>query len=321
MTEQPRKVVITDYSFPSIDIERRLLEPMGAIVEGRQCKTEEDVEKAVAGADVVMTQFAKVGASAIRAMHPRATIVRYGVGVDNVDVQAAADAGVSVANVPDYCIDEVADHTVALLLGLLRRIPALHASVARGEWNAIEVAKPLRPFRDSVVGLLGTGRIGTAVLQRLRPFGFSFVAYDPFLSPDAAEELGVQALGIEDVLARADAVTLHAPLTAETHHLMDARRLALMKPEAVLVNTARGGLIDNAALEASLTAGRPAAAALDVFEHEPLPSSSGLRSLSNLVMTPHAAWYSDSALTTLQRLAAEEAARALRGDTLRCRVA
>lgn len=321
MAGQPRKVVVTDYSFPSIDIERGVLEPLGATVEGHQCKTEDEVEEIVAGAHVVMTQFAKVGARAIGAMRPGGVIVRYGVGVDNVDLDAAVASGIAVANVPDYCVDEVADHTAALLLGLLRRVPALHASVLRGEWDAIRVAKPLRPFRDSVVGLIGTGRIGSAVLQRLRPFGFSFVAFDPFLGSDAAEKLGVQAVSLEDVLTRADAVTLHVPLTTETHHFMDARRLALMKPEAVLVNTARGALIDNAALEAGLKAGRPAAAALDVFEHEPLPLPSGLRNLPNLVMTPHAAWYSDSALPRLQRLAAEEAARALAGDALRCRVA
>ena len=159
------------------------------------------------------------------------------------------------------------------------------------------------------------------MLQRLRPFGFTFLAFDPFLSLTGAEELGVQLLTLEEVLAEADAVTLHVPLTAETHHLIDSRRLGLMKAGAVLVNTARGALVDGAALEAGLKAGRPAAAALDVFEQEPLPQASGLRRLPNLVMTPHAAWYSDSALATLQRLAAEEAARALRGQSLRCRVA
>lgn len=320
MRDHPWKVVITDYSFPSIEIERGVLEPLGATVDGFQCKTESEVEAAVAGAHVVLTQFATVGAAAIRAMRPGGAIVRYGVGVDNVDLDAAASAGIAVANVPDYCVDEVADHTVALLLGLLRRVHALHASVLRGEWDAIGVAKPLKPFRDSSVGLVGIGRIGRAVVHRLRPFGFTFLAFDPFLGAAGADELGVTLLSLEELLPRADALTLHVPLTPDTHHLIDARGLRAMKPDAVLVNTARGGLVDNAALEAALRQGRPAAAALDVFEQEPLPESSGLRSLPNLVMTPHAAWYSDAALTKLQELAAEEGARALRGEALRCRV-
>ncbi len=313
-------VPVTDATFLNLDPERAVLEPLGATVAPHQCRNEDEVAAATAGARVVLAQFAPVTRRVLAGLAPGATVVRYGIGVDNIDLDAARELGVAVANVPDYCIDEVADHTVAMLLMLLRKLPALEAELRGGGWGGIAVARPMPALRRTTVGFLGLGRIGRAVLERLRPFGCSFLAHDPALSAADAAALGVTLADLATVLREADALTLHLPLTAQTRHLLDAERLALMKPSAVVVNTARGGLIDVEALVAALAAGTLGGAALDVFEQEPLPADSPLRGAPRLALTPHMSWYSDEAMGRLQTLAAEEAARALRGEPLRCPV-
>lgn len=314
-------IPITDYTFPSLEPERAVLEPLGAQVAGHQCRTEEDVLAAVAGSRVVIAQFAPITRRVLASLAAGAAVVRYGIGVDNIDLEAARELGVAVANVPDYCIDEVADHTVMLLLALLRKLPALEHELRSGGWGGIAVARPLPALRNITVGLFGLGRIGRAVLARLKPFGCRFVGYDPALSGAAAAELDVELLDRAEVLRRADALTLHLPLTSQTQHMIDAAALELMKPNAVIVNTARGGLIDADALAAALHAGQIGGAGLDVFSVEPLPADSPLRNTPRLILTPHMSWYSDEAIVRLQTMAAEEAARALRGEPLRCPIA
>src|SRR5829696_4374783 len=318
MNGSQARVVITDYTFPSLDIEHEVLSPLEAAIEAHQCQDEDEVVAVVRGANVVMAQFAPIGRRAIEALSKDATIVRYGVGVDNIDLQAARELGVAVAYVPDYCVDEVADHTVALLLALLRKIKVFDQGVRSGRWDPVGLAKPLPPFGGSTIGFVGLGRIGRAVLDRLRPFGFSFTVYDPFLSSEEAEELNVDLVDLQPLLMEVDGLSLHVPLTPQTRHLLNEKRLGLMKPTAVVVNTARGGLIDADALAQALRTGKLGAAALDVFEDEPLPTASPLRDIEHIFLSPHAAWYSESSLPRLQRLAAEEAARALRDEPLRC---
>lgn len=314
------RVVVTDYDFPSLERERRVLEPLGAVLEVYQCRTEEEVVRAVQGARVVLTQYAPFGGKALAALAPEAVVIRYGIGVDTIDLDAARALGVRVANVPDYGVDEVAEHTVTLLLSLLRRVPELDRGVRAGRWDGIAMAAPVLPFSETTVGIVGAGRIGREVLRRLHALGFQLVAHDPFISQEAAAALGVPLLPLEELLGTADAVTFHLPLTDDSRHLLNRERLALMKRTAVVVNTARGGLIDTDALAAALAEGRLRGAALDVFEVEPLPEDSPLRSLDNVILTPHMAWYSDTSFPRLQRLAAEEAARALRREPLRCPV-
>jgi D-3-phosphoglycerate dehydrogenase len=312
------RVVITDYTFPTLDIEREVISSVGAVVEDYQCKSEEDVVAAVRGAKVVLAQFAPIGRPALEVLAEDATVVRYGVGVDNIDVQAAQELGISVAYVPDYCVDEVADHTAALLLALLRKVKVFDEGVRSGDWGAVGLAKPLLPLKKTIIGLVGLGRIGRAVLERLRPFGVRFIVYDPFLSLEEASELGISLTDLEPLLAESDAISLHVPLTQETTHLLDRERMSSMKSNAVVVNTARGALIDPDALAEALETGDIGGAALDVFEEEPLPPESPLRDLSNILLSPHAAWYSEDSMPRLQRLVAEEAARALQKEPLRC---
>lgn len=309
-----RSVVVTDYTFPDVSREEQAARSGGAEFAAHQCKTAEDVAQAVAGADVVAVQFAPFTEAAANAVAPGATVIRYGVGYDNIDLDATTAQGLKVGYVPDYCPDEVADHTAAAALALLRKLMPLDASVRSGEWAAVKYAKPLKPFNETVFGFFGLGRIGRAVHDRLAGFGFRFIASDPMLSDDEAAELGVEKVDAGGLLRNADIISLHAPATAETTGYFNAERLEAMQPSAMLINSARGQLIDEADLAAALKQGTIAGAALDVFAEEPLPAMSPLRDAPNLLMTPHAAWYSDAAIGRLQGLVAEDISRALRGE-------
>ena len=308
------KVVVTDYSFPALDAEEAAATAAGAEFAAHQCRSDAEVAEAVTGADVVAVQFARFGPLAARAVNPGASVIRYGVGYDNIDLEAADAAGLAVGYVPDYCADEVADHTAAAILTLLRKLVAMDRSVRAGDWAAVDVARPLKPFGETVVGFFGMGQIGSAVKARLAGFGFEFIAADPGLSADRAREAGVRLVDADTLLAEADVISLHAPGTPQTNGFFDAARLARMQPHAVLVNSARGPLIVEEDLARALEEGTIAGAALDVFHSEPLPESSPLRRAPNCLLTPHAAWYSDAAIGRLQGLMAEDITRALSGQ-------
>ena len=314
MADGTAHVVVTDIIFPTLDPERAAAEGAGASFAAHRARTDAEVAGAVAGARMVCVQFAKFGPLAAAAVAPGASVVRYGVGYDNIDLDAARGAGLRVGYVPDYCTAEVADHAATAVLTMLRKLVPLDASVRRGEWAAVANARPLPPFDRTTVGFFGLGAIGREVLARLRPFGFRFVVSDPGLSGEEAGALEVERVSPEDLLARADAITLHAPATDETTGFFDAAAFGAMKETAVLVNTARGALVNEADLAAALRSGAIGGAALDVFAAEPLPEGSPLREAPNLILTPHAAWYSDAAIGRLQSLMAEDIARALRGE-------
>lgn len=308
------KVVITDATFPDVAKEEAAAKARGASFERHACKTADEVAVAVRGADVAVVQFAPLTRAAIAGMAPGACAIRYGVGYNNFDVAALNDHGVKAAYVPDYCTAEVADHTAASILALLRKLTALDASVRKGDWAAVGIAKPLKSFSQTTIGFLGFGRIAQEVASRLAPFGFHFLAHDPYFSGQFPR---MTLTDLPGLLAGSDALALHAPATQETAGIINAANLARMKPTAVLVNTARGDLIDEAALAAALTNGALAGAALDVFQTEPLPQDSPLRGAPNLLLGPHAAWYSDVAVERLQSLVADEITRALTGQGVR----
>lgn len=308
-----KRVVITDYTFPNVDSEREAAISGGADFEAFQCKTSSEVVEAVRGADVVGVQFAPFDAEAIAVLNPNATIIRYGVGYDNIDVPAALKAGFKVGYIPDYCADEVADHTVSAILVLLRKLFPLNASVRQGEWAAVKVAKPLPPFSETKIGFFGLGQIGSAVLTRLRAFGFEFLVFDPAMDTARAKDLGVKTVSREDLLSESDLITLHAPAVEGTIGFFNAENLAKMKSTAMIVNSARGLLINENDLASALQSGALAGAALDVFHSEPLPERSPLREAPNVILTPHAAWYSEAAIGKLQSLMAEDIGRALAG--------
>ncbi|MFG2585158.1 C-terminal binding protein [Streptomyces malaysiensis] len=311
------KVVVTDQAFGGTLAERAVAERHDAEFAEFQCATEAETVAAVAGAHVVFVNLAPVTRAVLERMAPGATVIRYGVGYDNVDVRAAGELGISVANVPDYGSETVADHTVALLLSSLRKLSVYDSRIREDGWIKPPGLGTLRGFGDTTVGLIGTGRIGFSVAKRLMPFGFRIIAHDPWAPAGALTAFGIESVELDDLLSRSHAVSLHCPLTPNTHHLIDDAALARMSEGAVLINTSRGGLVDEDALVRALKSGRLSAVGLDVFSQEPLPPESPLRALDQVTLTPHSAFYSAHSVEQLQLLAAEEADRALGGRRLR----
>lgn len=321
-TENPvrKKVVVTDHPFRGLPHETAMTAAHGADFEVHSCEGEADTARAVAGADVALVGYAPITRDVLSQLAPGATVIRYGIGVDNVDVEAAQELGIAVANIPDYGVETVADHASASLLTLLRRLPIYDSLVKIEGWVAPAAASPLRGFRTVTVGLVGLGRIAQAVHHRLAPFGFTFVATDPYCPDAVFDRLGVERVTIDELAVRAHAISLHAPGTTENHHLIGRGFLARVPIGTVIVNTARGSLLDLEALAEAVRDGRVAGAALDVTDPEPLPADSALRSFPQIVLTPHAAFYDEQSIENLQRLASEEAARALTAQPLRCRI-
>ncbi|MEQ8652904.1 MAG: C-terminal binding protein [Kiloniellales bacterium] len=312
------RIVVTDHSFGNLCHEEAVARAHGLTLEVFDCSQAAETAAAVAGAGVVFANLAPVDAAALQAMAPGALLIRYGVGVDNVDLAAAKAAGVTLCNVPDYGAEEVADHALAMLLPLLRRLPKFDAAVRSGAWGATALVATLPACSEVTVGLLGFGRIAQAVVRRLRPFGFDIIACDPLVAPSLAAKAKVELVEFEALLARSHALSLHLPLIDATRHIIDARALAALPRGAVVVNVSRGGLIDEPALALALLSGQLSGAGIDVFENEPLASDSPLLSTPNTLLSPHAAFYSNKSLQNLQRLAAEEADRFLKGEALRC---
>lgn len=311
------KIVVTDHAFVDTEQERNAARRVGAHFEHFQCKTGEETTSAVRDANVAIVNFAPMGREQLEALAPNATVIRYGVGYDNVDTEAARKLGISVANVPDYGVDTVADHASALLLSLLRRLPHYTHGIRTEGWVTPAYVGPLRSFPHTTVGLLGAGRIARAVADRLHPFGFKLLAYDPYADADIAAKHDIELVEIDTLAANSQAISLHLPLTEDTHHLIDQDFLARVPEGTVIVNTSRGALVDETALAAAVSSGQIAGAGLDVFDPEPLDLESDLRGAPSVFLTPHAAFYSETSLDNLQRLAAEEAERAILGQPLR----
>jgi D-3-phosphoglycerate dehydrogenase len=306
-------VVVLDEGYDGTDIEEAVLASFGARLVERPCHGRSDaVRKAVDGAHAVLVRESPVDAGAIAAMPDCRAIVRYGVGVDNIDRAAAAARGIYVANVPDYGVEEVSDHALALLFAVARRVVSRDRAVRSGAWNVAR-AEPMYRLRGGTVGLIGYGRIAQAFHRKAQALGYArTLIFDPYLkaSPEGAERVSLELLCHE-----ADVISLHAPLTPETHHLIDAGKLALMKPTAILVNTSRGGLVDTVALAATLADNGIFGAGLDVFEQEPPPHDYPLLAAPNIVVSDHTGWYSEQSVTDLRRKASEEIARVFSGGT------
>jgi D-3-phosphoglycerate dehydrogenase / 2-oxoglutarate reductase len=292
-------VVITDSDLPSQGAEERLLQEAGLCVRREACRTEDDVIARCADATALIVQWAPITARVLDTLPAIRFISRLGIGVDMIDLAAATRRGVAVANTPDYCVEEVACHTLALILDRARGIVELDRSVEAGRWQPVQAfPEPMRPSLVTV-GVIGYGRIGRRVAGALRAIGFRVVVHDPMVAGDAITAAGHEPLELNQVLAEAHVVTLHAPLTEATRHMIDAAAIGRMRPGAYLVNTCRGGLVDEPALTAAIRDRRLAGAGLDVFEREPLPLESELRDLAGVTLTPHAAWYSPAALADL----------------------
>jgi D-3-phosphoglycerate dehydrogenase len=305
------KVAITDSTFPTLDIEEALLTPTGCKIVSGQCKTAETLIPLVADADAVITQFAPLTADVIAAMQKARVIVRYGIGVDNVDLDAARSRNIPVCNVPDYCIDEVADQTLAFILALTRQVVSNCLYLREGKWGLAVPLAGMRTLRDQTVGIVGFGRIGREVAARLAPFKCRRLVHDPIVPAQIVRDAGCEPVALEQLLAEADIVTLHCPSTRQTRRLLNAGTIARLKPGAIVINLARGDLIETSALVAALQSGHLGGAALDVCDPEPIPANSPLRSLGNVVIAAHIASTSVKAVRTLRETAAKIAALAL----------
>jgi len=307
------KVAVSDYVFPNLEPEREILGPLGAEVVGQQCKTVEELISISKDADALLNCYFKpVGEAVFAACTKLRVVVRYGIGVDTIDIPAATRHGIMVANVPDYCLDEVSDHTIALLFALARKIVLSDRRVKGGDYS-LAVLKPLPKLQGKTVGFLGFGRIGRLVAAKLASIGFRFLFFDPFVKEETVGE--ARKVSLPELLAQSDFLLVHAPETSETRHLLNQATFRLLKPTACLVNTARGGIVDTAALVEALESGRLAGAALDVVEGvPPIASDHPLCRIENVILTPHSAWYSEEALEELQVRAAREVARVLTGE-------
>jgi D-3-phosphoglycerate dehydrogenase len=310
------QVLVTDYSFESLDTEKAILQPLGAEVVGRRCRTPEELIPLVGDADAILTQFAPVNAAVIGAMKKTRVIVRYGIGVDNVDLEAARARGIPVCNVPDYCINEVADHTLALILALTRQVVANTVHLRSGKWGGATPLTSLHALSDLSVGVVAFGRIGREVASRLRAFKCKVLAFDPVVSAADIEKAGCTPVSFDQLVRTADVVTLHCPSTPATRRLINRDSLGKMKRGALLINVARGDVVETPALIEALQSGQLGGAALDVYDPEPIPAGSPLCGMANVILTPHNASASPPAAERLRTTVANIAARALRGEAL-----
>ncbi len=311
-------VAITDYTFPSLEIEESLIRAAGGEFELRSGndKQVEALKRLVADADAVITQFAPINAEVIAAMQHARVIVRYGIGVDNVDLSAARARGIPVCNVPDYCIDEVADHTLAFILGVTRQVVPNTLHIRDGKWGLATSLDRMRNLRDQTVGIIGFGRIGREVVARLSPFKCRRLVFDAFVPNDSIQKAGCEPVSLDELLAQSDIVTLHCPSTPQTKKMLNATSIARMKPGSLVINLSRGDLVDTGALVAALQSGHLAGAAIDVCDPEPIPADSPLRSLPNVIVASHIASASPKASRTLRETATRIAVMALRGEVL-----
>jgi D-3-phosphoglycerate dehydrogenase len=305
-------VIHTDPHHTDFSHEQAELDAIGATLRPLNVTSEAEVVGACRDADALLVTYAKIGKVALAGMPKLKIVVRTGVGYDSLDVPAATERQVMVANVPDYCISDLAEHTMALLLTWWRRTAELDQQVRTEGWG--RPLKPVYRLEGKTLGILGMGRMGQAVAVRARGFGVKLIGYDPYTPPAAFAALGVESVGLEGLLRASDIVTIHSLLNAETRGIICQKTLRQMKPTAVIVNTARGGLIVTDDLVRALQEGWIAGAALDVTDPEPLPMDHPIRKLPRVLVTPHAAWYSEEAEPELRRRAARTIVEALRGE-------
>jgi D-3-phosphoglycerate dehydrogenase len=305
-------VAVSDSVFPNLDPARGVLLKLGAELRLAGGSTPEAILEVARHADALLVTYAKVTADIIGKLERCRIISRFGIGVDNVDLGAATKAGIVVTRVPDYCIDEVSDHTMALLLALVRKIPFANSRTQAGRWEMPAVV-PIHRLRGTVLGLIGFGRIPQLVAPKAQAFGLRVVSYDPYVQEEVLNRAGVERMEFGELVKVSDYISIHTPLMPETHHLFSAEVFGRMKPTAYLVNTARGPIIDEDALARALDRGQLAGAALDVLEKEP-PSASPLLGRDNVILTPHTGFYSEESLVDLQMKASEEVVRVLTGQ-------
>ncbi len=306
------KIVLLKHGYPSTEHERRIVGAARGRLVDTDPMREAEALRACEDADAIIVRWLKITPAILKTFRKCKVIVRYGVGTDNVDLEAATEAGILVSHAPDYCMEEVSDHAIAMLLGCVRSVVPMHNRMAAGGWEDNPPCKMWR-MAGRTLGLVGFGRIGQAVARKLGAWRLRILAADPFADPEKAAALNVKLVDLETLCRESDYVSLHPPLLPETRHLVGRREIGWMKAGAILVTTARGPVLDTTALLEAVESGRLASAGLDVFEQEPLPPDSPLRRHSRIILSDHAAWYSEDSLDELQKAVAMEAVRVCLG--------
>ncbi len=308
------RILFSDYDYASVEIEEKVIRKSLPDVEfiHAQCKTEEDVIEVAKGVDAIINQYAPISRNVIEKLSNCKVVARYGVGVNTIDIDAAAEKNITVCNVTDYCLDEVSDHAMTLILSLARKVTLFNNQVKEGDWD-FKAGSPIFRLRGRVLGLLSFGNIAKKVAVKGQAFGLKVIAYDPFIPTEVAKEYNVELVELDDLLRRSDFVSIHTPLTNDTHHIIGAEQLKLMKEEAFIVNTSRGALIDEKALIQALHNNEIAGAGLDVLEVEPIPVDNPLLEMDQVLINPHAAWHSVEAQEELKTKTAQNVADVLTG--------
>jgi D-3-phosphoglycerate dehydrogenase / 2-oxoglutarate reductase len=315
----PKKIVIADFDFGDTEIEREILVGAGFQLIALQAKSEAELIDHVRDCDAVISQYARIGRNLIDAMQHCRVIARYGIGVDIVDVEAATAKNIQVTNVQDYCTDEVADHAIALLMCLARRLIDYNAATHRGEWKW-QSGRPIFRIRGRTMGIVSFGRIGRAIAARGKALGLHLVVYDPYLEAAVFEAAGVERVGREEIFRRSDFLMMQVPMTPETRHFAGERELRSLPRNAIIINTGRAQTIDNSALFKVLAEGHLAGAGLDDIDEEPAkrkywsPLDNPLFALGNVIITPHSAYYSEQSIRLARTTAAQEVLRVLQGE-------
>jgi D-3-phosphoglycerate dehydrogenase len=309
-------VVVTDCDFEDVDIERKILERVNAELRSYNCEDENDVIEIVDEADAVINQYAPITRRVIECLSDSCVAIgQYGIGVDTIDVAAATEKGIVVVNVPSYCEDEVAEHALALLLTLARKLPSYDLEVRRLGWDW-KTQAPIHRLSNRTLGLIGFGRIARRLAAKTQGLSLELVAFDPYVKEAVMASMGVRKVDLETLLRSSDLVSVHVPLTEETQNLLSDREFRLMKRDAIIVNVSRGPVIDQDALYEALCQRRLGAAGLDVLYEEPPRaehSGKGLLDIENVCLTPHVAWYSEESVVELRKKLAGDIARVLQG--------
>lgn len=307
------KVLITDYAWPSIEPERQVLDEIGAELIAAETGEEAELLTLVPTMDGILTCWKPVREAVIAAAKKCQVIGRCGIGLDNINVEAATEHGIVVTNVPAYCVDEVSDHAMGLLLACARKIPRFDRAIREGRWDQ-NVGPAMRRIRGKTLGVIGFGRIGRSIVPKARAFGLTIKVCSPRTAPELIQQHGAQKVSFPELLGTSDFITIHAPLTPETQHLFSDAEFQAMKPAAFLINTSRGGIVDTAALTIALRNGDIAGVGLDVLETEPPNQNEELLTLENVVVTPHAAFISEESILDLEVTAAKCVAQVLIGE-------
>jgi len=287
---------------------------VGAELVGVDCTTEDEIIEAAGDADAIITGAARLTRRVMESLHGCKVIVRYGIGYDTVDVDAATDNGILVVNIPDFCIEEVSNHAIALLLACAKKLVLMDSGTKQGLWAETKRAQaPMASIYGQTLGLVGCGNIGRMTARKAQCFGLMTLGYDPYVDKSLASEYGIALVGLPDLLKESDFVSVHTPLNNETRHLIGEKEFRQMKPSAYFINTARGSVVDEVALIKALDEKWIAGAGLDVFEQEPVAPDNPLLRMDNVVVTPHSASYSDASFQRLRTCVGQEAARVLSG--------